>query len=56
MREHLFPEITGIVKYFKKCRREKSKRIKIFLDLHGHSSEPNVFSYGPPLPKQSDFF
>lgn len=28
----------------------------MFLDLHGHSSQPNVFSYGPPHEYQSEYF
>ena len=28
----------------------------MFLDLHGHSSEPNVFAYGPPHSKQSEYY
>lgn len=28
----------------------------MFLDLHGHSSEPNVFTYGPPFPRNSEYF
>jgi cytosolic carboxypeptidase protein 2/3 len=55
-REHLFPEIAGITRFFKRCRRQKHKQTKLFLDLHGHSSEPNVFSYGPPLPKLSEYY
>ena len=56
IRQHIFPELTGILKYFKKCKRQKNKRIKLFLDLHGHSSEPNVFAYGPPFSKQSEYY
>lgn len=30
--------------------------MKLFLDFHGHSSEQNVFVYGPPHDKSSDYF
>lgn len=50
LRYQLFPELMGIIRYFKRCKKEKLKRIKMFIDLHGHSSQPNVFAYGPPLP------
>lgn len=49
----LFPEIMGIINYFKKARRQKHKKIKLFLDLHGHSSQPNAFCYGPPHNRNS---
>lgn len=52
-RSHLFPEIMGIINYFKKRQKEFSKKTKIFLDFHGHSSAPNVFAYGPPHHKTS---
>lgn len=50
-RYHLFPEIVGIMRYFKKKHKDFSKKIKIFIDFHGHSSQSGVFSYGPPHQK-----
>lgn len=47
-RQHLFPEITGILKYFKTQKRRFAKKTKLFIDFHGHSSQANVFCYGPP--------
>ena len=30
------------------------KKPKIFIDLHGHSSQGNVFAYGPPYGRVSE--
>ena len=32
------------------------KKPKIFLDLHGHSSQPNIFTYGAPHEPSSEFY
>lgn len=53
---HLYPELLGIIKFLKKMRKEKNKKIKMFIDLHGHSSQPNVFAYGPPHHQESEFY
>lgn len=55
-RTHLFPEIVGLTRFLRKKRRDFGKKIKLFIDFHGHSSQQNVFSYGPPHPKTSDYF
>lgn len=52
-RYHLFPELSGIIGYFKRKKREYSKKLKIFLDFHSHSSSNNVFCYGTPHLKTS---
>jgi cytosolic carboxypeptidase protein 2/3 len=52
-RSHLFPELIGIIRYFKTKQRDYNKKLKIFIDFHGHSSQSNVFAYGPPHSKQS---
>ncbi len=44
----LFPEIQGIISLVKTLKRKFPRKVKMFLDFHGHSSQPNVFSYGPP--------
>ena len=54
-RAHIFPEILAIVRFMKRKRRFLNKKIKLFLDFHGHSSKPNVFAYGPPHAKDSFF-
>lgn len=48
LKQHLFPELMGVIKYFRQEKKRKENGVKLFIDLHGHSSEPNVFSYGPP--------
>jgi hypothetical protein len=47
-KEKMFPEIVGILNVIKQIRRMHPKKPKIFLDLHGHSSQPNIFTYGTP--------
>lgn len=49
----LFPEIQSIISLVKNLKRKHPRKVKMFLDLHGHSSQPNVFSYGPPHEEQS---
>lgn len=44
----LFPEIQAIVNLLKNLKKKFPRKVKLFLDLHGHSSQPNVFTYGPP--------
>ena len=46
--QKLFPEISNIVSLVKSLKRKYPRKVKMFLDLHGHSSQPNVFTYGPP--------
>lgn len=50
---HLFPELKGIVSFFKRRKKDYAKRLKMFIDFHGHSSLQNVFAYGPPHYKNS---
>lgn len=47
-RERTFPEIVSLLNLIKQIRRLHPRRPKLFLDLHGHSSQPNIFAYGPP--------
>lgn len=44
----LFPETQSVISLIKLLKRKFPRKVKMFLDLHGHSSQPNVFSYGPP--------
>ena len=37
-RSELFPEIIGIIRYFKKRKKDFLKKVKLFIDFHGHSS------------------
>ncbi len=43
----MFPEVASILNFIRKLKKKYPKKLKIFLDLHGHSSEQNVFAYGP---------
>lgn len=47
-KEKVYPEIVAFAELIKSLRRKYSGKPRMFLDLHGHSSQPNVFSYGPP--------
>lgn len=40
----------------KTLRKKHGGKPRLFLDLHGHSSQPNVFSYGPPHEESSENF
>ena len=44
----LFPETQAVILLIKTLKRKYPRKVKMFLDLHGHSSQPNVFTYGPP--------
>jgi len=55
-RAHLFPELLGAIRYFKSQQKEYHKKLKLFIDLHGHSSQSDVFAYGPPHVKQSEYY
>jgi hypothetical protein len=55
-KEKYLPEIVAIVNLIKNLRKKYPKKIKMFLDLHGHSSQPNVFSYGPPHEESSEHY
>lgn len=44
----LFPELSGVITLVKSLKKKYPRKVKMFLDLHGHSSQPNVFTYGPP--------
>ena len=44
----LFPENSAVVNLIKSLKKKYPRKVKLFLDLHGHSSQPNVFTYGPP--------
>jgi cytosolic carboxypeptidase protein 2/3 len=55
-RHYLFPELIGIIKYFQGRQADFAKKVKVFLDLHGHSSEPNVFAYGPAHHRASEYY
>ena len=37
-------------------KRLHPKKPKIVFDLHGHSSQPNIFSYGPPNETNSEYY
>jgi len=50
----LHPSIVSIIQLVK--RLESEKKIAGFLDLHGHSTKPDVFSYGPELPLRDSMY
>jgi hypothetical protein len=50
----MFPELFAIVSYIKKLKKKYPNQVKMFLDLHGHSSQSNVFTYGPPHQEKND--
>jgi hypothetical protein len=43
--KELFPEILGLKQLVRKC--QKAGKVKLFLDLHGHSVLRNSFIFGP---------
>lgn len=47
-KEKILTENNALLSLIKNIRRAHPKKLKIFIDFHGHSSQPNVFSYGPP--------
>lgn len=47
-RDKLAPEIIAIGNLVKRLKKKYGKKFKMFLDFHGHSSRPNIFTYGPP--------
>lgn len=55
-KENLFPEVVGITKYLKKIKKQKGKYLKMMIDFHGHSSQQNVFTYGPPHGIVSEYY
>lgn len=48
-KEKSLPEIAAFLNLLKTIKKKYPKSIKMFLDFHGHSSQPNIFSYGPPF-------
>jgi hypothetical protein len=47
-KDQMFPEVSAIINLIRKLKRKYPKKLKMFLDFHGHSSQQNVFTYGPP--------
>lgn len=47
-KEKAFPEMVAFLNQIKRLRRLHPRKPKLFIDLHGHSSQPNIFAYGPP--------
>ncbi len=52
----MFPEISSILNYVRKLKKKYPKKVKMFLDFHGHSSEQNFFTYGPEHIEKTDYF
>ena len=46
----LHPVVVAIKKHIKDLQKNKPGCV-VFLDLHGHSTKPNVFTYGPDMPE-----
>lgn len=59
-RQYLKPEAEfhpSVITLLNKLGNLKAERkVAIFMDLHGHSTRPNVFSYGPELQKSDALF
>ena len=47
-KDQMFPEVSAIINLIRKLKRKYPKKLKMFLDFHGHSSQQYVFTYGPP--------
>lgn len=47
--EILHPEIVNLKDLGRKLKREHGNNFLYFLDLHGHSCQKNIFTYGPSL-------
>lgn len=47
-KEKSLPEIIAFLNLIKHFRKVHARKPKMFLDLHGHSSQSNIFAYGPP--------
>lgn len=45
--EVTFPEVVALKLLGKKLKDEHKENFLCFLDFHGHSSQKNIFSYGP---------
>jgi hypothetical protein len=41
------PEIVALKELGRKLRNTHGDKFHTFIDLHGHSSEKNIFTYGP---------
>ena len=59
-RQYLKPEAEfhpSVLTLLNKVANLRSdRRVAMFIDLHGHSTKPNVFSYGPELAKHDPLF
>lgn len=51
-RRSVFPEVACIKHYIAEINR--SKKVKVVLDLHGHSKKLSSFFYGNPYPQQPE--
>lgn len=45
--EIINPEVVALKELGMRLKQEHGDRFNLFLDLHGHSSERNIFTYGP---------
>ena len=55
-KEKTYPEMVAVVNLVKLMKRLHPRKPKLFLDLHGHSSQPNIFTYGPPNDPNTELF
>lgn len=50
----LHPSVSCLINMI--SRLNETRKVVMFLDFHGHSTKPNVFSYGPELDKNDPTF
>jgi cytosolic carboxypeptidase protein 2/3 len=43
----MFPTIHALKDLLRNLRNKVGENLQIFVDLHGHSTKKNIFSYGP---------
>jgi cytosolic carboxypeptidase protein 2/3 len=43
----MFPTISALKDLLRNLRSKLGDNLQFFIDLHGHSTKKNIFSYGP---------
>lgn len=52
--DSIYPEIVALKELGKQCKENYGENFMGFLDMHGHSSQPNSFVYGPEYENGSE--